>query len=70
MSAAIGGSTPPDPAKMGEIMKRHGLIPAPSLGNRLNVVYSHEADVREPLVCASRWSMSVTDPKETRQEGP
>jgi len=29
MSALVSGSTPPDPAKMGEVMKRHGLIPAP-----------------------------------------
>jgi quercetin dioxygenase-like cupin family protein len=30
MAVAIGGPVPPDPARMGEIMKRHGLIPAPS----------------------------------------
>jgi hypothetical protein len=30
MAAVVGGPTPPDPAKMGEIMRRHGLIPAPS----------------------------------------
>jgi quercetin dioxygenase-like cupin family protein len=29
MSVAVAGPTPPDPAKLGEIMKRHGLIPAP-----------------------------------------
>ena len=29
MAVAIGGPAPPDPARMGEIMKRHGLIPAP-----------------------------------------
>jgi quercetin dioxygenase-like cupin family protein len=29
MSAAISGSTPPDPKTLGEIMNRHGLIPAP-----------------------------------------
>ena len=27
MSLAVGGPAPPDPARMGEIMKRHGLIP-------------------------------------------
>ena len=30
MAVAIDGPAPPDPARMGEIMKRHGLIPAPS----------------------------------------
>jgi hypothetical protein len=30
MALAIGGPAPPDPARMGEIMKRHGLIPVPS----------------------------------------
>lgn len=29
MAVAVGGSVPPDPARMGEIMKRYGLIPAP-----------------------------------------
>jgi quercetin dioxygenase-like cupin family protein len=29
MSALMAGGAPPDPAKAGEIMKRHGLIPAP-----------------------------------------
>jgi quercetin dioxygenase-like cupin family protein len=29
MSALMAGGAPPDPAKVGEIMKRHGLIPAP-----------------------------------------
>lgn len=29
MAVAVGGSAPPDPARMGEIMKRYGLIPAP-----------------------------------------
>jgi hypothetical protein len=28
MAVAVGGPAPPDPARMGEIMKRHGLIPA------------------------------------------
>ena len=30
MAAAIGGPAPPDPTRMGEVMKRHGLIPSPS----------------------------------------
>jgi hypothetical protein len=30
MAVAIGSPVPPDPARVGEIMKRHGLIPAPS----------------------------------------
>ncbi len=29
MSAALSGPTPPDPRMLGEIMNRHGLIPAP-----------------------------------------
>ncbi len=29
MSAAVSGPTPPDPRTLGEIMNRHGLIPAP-----------------------------------------
>ena len=29
ISAAVSGPTPPDPKKLGEIMNRHGLIPAP-----------------------------------------
>jgi quercetin dioxygenase-like cupin family protein len=29
MAVAVGGSVPPDPARMVEIMKRYGLIPAP-----------------------------------------
>ena len=29
MSVAVAGPTPPDPTKLGEIMKRYGLIPAP-----------------------------------------
>ena len=29
MKALIGGSSPPDPAKMKETMLRHGLVPAP-----------------------------------------
>jgi quercetin dioxygenase-like cupin family protein len=29
MAVALSGSVPPDPARMGEIMKRYGLIPAP-----------------------------------------
>ena len=29
MSVAINGPTPPDPATLGAIMNRHGLIPAP-----------------------------------------
>jgi quercetin dioxygenase-like cupin family protein len=30
MSEAMAGPAPADPGRMGEIMKRHGLIPAPS----------------------------------------
>ncbi len=29
LSAAISGPTPPDPKKIGEIMSRYGLVPAP-----------------------------------------
>ena len=29
MAVAVSSSVPPDPARMGEIMKRYGLIPAP-----------------------------------------
>ncbi|MGY3507017.1 MULTISPECIES: cupin domain-containing protein [unclassified Bradyrhizobium] len=29
MAVAVSGSVPPDPARMGEIMKRYGLMPAP-----------------------------------------
>ena len=29
VAVAVGGSVPPDPARMVEIMKRYGLIPAP-----------------------------------------
>ena len=29
MAALVGGPAPPDPVKMAETMKRHGLIPAP-----------------------------------------
>ena len=29
MAAALGGGAPPDPKKLGEIMNRYGLIPAP-----------------------------------------
>ena len=29
MAVAVSGSVAPDPARMGEIMKRYGLIPAP-----------------------------------------
>ena len=29
MAVALSGSVPPDPTRMGEIMKRYGLIPAP-----------------------------------------
>jgi quercetin dioxygenase-like cupin family protein len=29
IGAAIAGPAPPDPKKIGEIMQRHGLIPAP-----------------------------------------
>jgi quercetin dioxygenase-like cupin family protein len=30
MAAALEGSAPPDPKKLGEIMNRYGLIPAPA----------------------------------------
>jgi quercetin dioxygenase-like cupin family protein len=30
IAAAVSGPTPPDPKKLGEIMQRHGLIPAPA----------------------------------------
>jgi quercetin dioxygenase-like cupin family protein len=30
MAAALGGPAPPDAAKMADIMRRHGLIPAPA----------------------------------------
>jgi hypothetical protein len=30
MAAALEGSAPPDPKKLGDIMNRHGLIPAPA----------------------------------------
>jgi quercetin dioxygenase-like cupin family protein len=29
IAALTGGSVPPDPAKMAEVMNRHGLVPAP-----------------------------------------